>query len=133
MEDPQIQARREARWNMILQRLEIGDSWVDRGLRPLAQLAREDPDLGRLFPFKSLWRLCFSRCSDYPFTNDCPCIGVDREGAYFVAPAPYDWDEDGNLRASPDWVDATDATHAIALAVAGLPPNVGELWVGPDR
>jgi hypothetical protein len=77
-----IRTRRDREWNSMLRYLEKGNSWVTSGLLPVALLARDHPRLGLLFPFQSVNRLCFSRCSDFPYTNDCPCIGVDRKGAF---------------------------------------------------
>lgn len=51
-------------------------------LHPFIQIAIEDEILGKLFPFTSLSRLCFSRCTGYPYTYDlpivCPVWGKDN-------------------------------------------------------
>jgi Family of unknown function (DUF6193) len=43
-------------------------------LKPFVDLAIEDEILSKLFPFTSLNRLCFSRCTGYPYTYDTPII-----------------------------------------------------------
>lgn len=56
-------------WNYILQdqdRAEIKD---------FVKLAIKDNVLNKLFPFTSLYTLCFSRCTGYPYdTNDLPNV-----------------------------------------------------------
>jgi len=41
-------------------------------LNQLIDLAIKDEHLSKLFPFTSLNRLCFSRCTGYPYTHDTP-------------------------------------------------------------
>jgi hypothetical protein len=48
------------------------DSWVGVALRPVVESAFAAPELRALFPFISMNRLCFSRCTQFPFTDDCP-------------------------------------------------------------
>ena len=59
----------EYTWNCILQdksRAEIHD---------FVTLAIKDEVLSKLFPFTSLYTLCFSRCTGYPYdTNDLPNV-----------------------------------------------------------
>lgn len=38
------------------------------------QVAQATPKLRQLFPFTSMWNFCFSRCTHYPFTRDCPHV-----------------------------------------------------------
>jgi hypothetical protein len=52
----------EYTWNLILQdRAEIND---------FVKLAIKDNVLNKLFPFTSLYTLCFSRCTGYPYDTD---------------------------------------------------------------
>jgi hypothetical protein len=109
--------------------MEASESWVDRGLLPVAMLAHRDPRLGRLFPFTALFFLCFSRSSDHPFTNDCPAIGVDRDGIYRVMatayPIPF---PDGDWPAISG--ELSDPQEAIAIASRALPPSASIVWIG---
>ena len=41
-------------------------------LVPLITQAMEDPILGKLTPYTSHDRLCLSRCTDFPYSYDCP-------------------------------------------------------------
>jgi hypothetical protein len=56
-------------WNLILQdeyRAELND---------FVKIAIKDEVLNKLFPFTSLYTLCFSRCTGYPYdTNDLPNV-----------------------------------------------------------
>jgi len=54
----------EQTWNNILQ----DESRAD--LRDFIQLAINDNVLNKLFPFTSLYTLCFSRCTGYPYDTD---------------------------------------------------------------
>ncbi len=110
--------------------LEQSDSVYYRGLLPVARLAHAEDRFRHLFPFTSVNRLCFSRCSEFPYTTDCPCIGVDRRGNYGVDRYPFPklgWDE-----SDPDQTigDAADAADAVAIALAALPANAVDIWVG---
>lgn len=112
-----------ARWQAELERVATGDSWVERSLAPVVAAAASDPDLGALFPFTSLNRLCFSRCSTYPYTFDCPCIAVHR-GGYAVLSAWAVGDEPAPVLAETD-----DAAEAVSIAVAHLPDD-RTVWLG---
>jgi hypothetical protein len=54
----------EFAWNYILQ----SDSKT--GLHEFVKLAIKDEFLSKLFPFTSLYTLCFSKCTGYPFDSD---------------------------------------------------------------
>ena len=58
----------EYTWNLILN----DNSRAD--IRSVVELAINDPVLSKLFPFTSLTRLCFSRCTRYPYTHDTPIV-----------------------------------------------------------
>jgi hypothetical protein len=124
-----LRVRRDNEWASMVRHLEASESWVNSGLLPVARIARTHPRFQLLFPFLSLNQLCFSRCSDGPYTNDCPCIGVDRRGVYGVTAFPYflgSPDEDPR----PELALPTDANHAIEIAAAALPPDADDVWLG---
>ena len=43
-------------------------------LKEFIEIAKQDKVIGKLFPFTSLMRLCFSRCTGYPYTYDTPIV-----------------------------------------------------------
>ncbi|RCS44744.1 hypothetical protein DTL42_17655 [Bremerella cremea] len=51
-------------------------------LRELFRLAAAVPKLRQLFPFTSLHRLCFSRCTGYPYVCDLPYLCPCEDGTY---------------------------------------------------
>ena len=95
---------------------------ADHSLPRLIATARERPQLRQLFPFTSLYRLCFSRTTGYPFTNDCPSVAPIGDGRFRVyAETSIHSDEvigEGNLE------------EALDLLVANLPPNCGPAVMG---
>jgi hypothetical protein len=52
-------------WNCLL----LDDSL---GLSEFIKLASKDEILSKLFPFTSLYTLCFSRCTGYPYVSYQP-------------------------------------------------------------
>ena len=138
MDSDELVRRRTAGWQRLLERLarEEAESWIARGLLPVLQAARVDPSLGRLFPFQSLMSLCFSRCSDWPYTNDCPAIGAARDGTYDVMAFAY---PKPDLEGPPPPLvgQAANATEAVAIASAALTPPMPSVWIGtadkPDQ
>ena len=101
---------------------EVEDRWrlyLDHvGFPELAAIVAEAatrPELRRLFPYTSLNRLCFSRCTGYPFTRDTPHIEPTARGVYNVRSA------DGRL------LGHGDAKAAADLLVANLRPNCAAL------
>jgi hypothetical protein len=40
--------------------------------------AFKNNEIRKLFPFMSLNRFCFSRCTGYPYTTDCPYVYVEK-------------------------------------------------------
>lgn len=121
--DDALEAELRGRWQQQLDRAATGDTWVDQSLEPVVAAAATDPDLRRLFPFKSLNRLCFSRCSAYPYTLDCPCIAAGR-GRYVVLSTSAVGDEPAPVLAETD-----DASQAVANVVAHL-PDERTVWIG---
>jgi len=53
-------------------RIQSDDS--KKELRAFVEIAVKDEILGKLFPFTSLYTLCFSRCTGYPYTYDTPTV-----------------------------------------------------------
>ena len=87
---------------------------------PLVQEAMKTRQLRLLRPFiAKLWAytnrhgLCFSRCTGYPFSGDCPYIVPLGSGRYEV------------ILPSREIVGEGDAQEAVALAVQHLPPGCG--------
>lgn len=100
-------------------------------LAPLLEKAMEVPVLRRLFPFTSLSSLCFSRCTGYPFSGDCPSVCpssraimqgylTPEQRAALVPEKPYTVaDSKGHF------LGEGDAAEAVELIVKHLPPNCG--------
>ena len=74
--------------------------------------AAKRPELRQLRPFTSLFTLCFSRTTGYPFTRDCPHAEPTGKDLYRVTSA------DGSVL-----LDGADAVQAVDALVAALPPN----------
>jgi hypothetical protein len=56
------------------------------GLKEFIDLASKDDLLNKLFPFTSLYTLCFSKCTGFPFdTNDLPNV-TPIEYIHFALP-----------------------------------------------
>lgn len=53
-------------------RLQMDESRTE--LKAFVDVAIRDALLSRLFPFTSLFTLCFSRCTGYPYTYDTPTV-----------------------------------------------------------
>jgi hypothetical protein len=53
-------------------------------LNAVVSAASNRPELRRLFPYTSLNRLCFSRCTGYPFTRDTPVVAPAGPEGYRV-------------------------------------------------
>jgi hypothetical protein len=95
----------------------------------VAGAALAHPRLGLLFPFTSLNRLCFSRCSRYPFTNDCPCIVVGGSlEPYVVCRKPYE----PGLRPGVVVGETTSLDEALEIAAAALPLTAAHVWLGSN-
>lgn len=68
----------EFTWNFLVAE---GDSL---GLKEFVNLASNNEILNKLFPFTSLYTLCFSRCTGYPYdTKDLPSV-TPVEYAHFA-------------------------------------------------
>jgi hypothetical protein len=95
----------EDRWRIYLDHVGFAE------LVPIVREAATRPELRRLFPYTSLDRLCFSRCTGYPFTRDTPHIEPVAHGVYNVR------SPSGRL------LGHGDAKMAADVLVANLPPN----------
>jgi hypothetical protein len=121
--DEDVAAALRSAWAHELERIAAGSTWVDKSLRPILAAAADDPDLRSLFPFTSMNRLCFSRCSAYPYTFDCPCIAADR-GHYSVLATWAVSDEP-----APILAEADEAAEAVSVVVRHLPDD-RRVWIG---
>jgi len=121
--DEQTQ-RRERAWTEVAKHAAKDKPWLRDLLLPLVEAAKETPELAVLFPFTSMNRLCFSRCSDYPFTLDCPCVAVGRNG-YVVQPTwAVSEEQDAPLLGTTD-----DLASVLRVVVEHLPSD-RSTWIG---
>ena len=102
----------EVRWQKYLANLEDPDIQL-KPLVDFIQAAADEPVLRKLFPFTSMYWFCFSRCTGYPYTNDCPTVTGDSPGTYIVE--YRDGRKFGGL----------DADAAVRAVIAGLPEDCG--------
>jgi hypothetical protein len=99
----------EIRWREYL--ASLGETFPE--LTAFVDAAAAEPKLRQLFPFTSMNRFCFSRCTGYPFTGDTPYV------------VPLGRDEYEVISPSGESLGRGNAADAVALAVAALPPNCG--------
>jgi hypothetical protein len=97
------------RWQEYL--ASLGESFPE--LMAFVAAAAAEPKLRQLFPFTSMNRFCFSRCTGYPFTLDTPHV------------VPLGRDQYEVISSSGESLGRGNAEDAVALAVAALPPNCG--------
>ncbi len=83
--------------------------------------AAAEPKLRQLFPFMSVNRFCFSRCTGYPFSRDTPQV------------IPLGHDQYEVTGSSGESLGKGNAANAVALAVAALPPNCGPAVPGTAK
>ena len=120
----ELESRLEAAWEFLLASYaELQGQWGTM-YQPLGRAAFARQELRRLFPFTSHYRLCFSRCSEYPYTIDCPAVDASEQG----------------YRVAASWVvsdpmppalcdDLTDPEEAIQVVVDHLPAD-RSVWLG---
>jgi hypothetical protein len=89
-------------------------------LLPLLHLARNVPALRQLFPFTSVWTLCFSRCTVYPYSADCPSATPNGDTSYTVRDAAGTVIGTGLVK------------EAVDMLVHSLPPGCGPAVKGSD-
>jgi hypothetical protein len=99
----------EMRWRQYL--ASLGERFPE--LTAFVAAAAADPKLRQLFPYTSMSRFCFSRCTGYPFTLDTPHV------------VPLGRDEYEVISSSGESLGRGNAADAVVLAVAALPPNCG--------
>src|SRR6185369_3048239 len=58
----------DAQWDQLTDEAALDD--VHLSLQSLIAAARSDAALAKLYPFVSMGRLCFSRCTDFPYYVD---------------------------------------------------------------
>ena len=104
----------EHRWTQYLE--SIDDMIPQLSLLMLA--AAQRPALRQLFPYTSVHRLCFSRCTGFPYTGDCPMITPNRDGTFIVE--------------TPDGMKSPPlaADEAADWAAQHLPPGAGPAIAG---
>lgn len=87
-------------------------------LKAVVWAASARPELRRLFPFTSLNRLCFSRCTGYPFTRDTPVVVPSGGGRYRVVSS-----------AGKD-LGSGSVEEALDIVIKHLPPGCGPAVAG---
>lgn len=102
----------EERWRSYIEDIGFPE------LVSFVKAASQRPQLRQLFPYTSLNRFCFSRCTGYPFTGDTPFVRPLKEGQYEV------------VSASDKVLGRGNAEEAAELVVANLPPNCGPAVAG---
>lgn len=105
----------EYTWNSIL-----NDSSRTE-IRSFVELAIIDNVLSKLFPFTSLMRLCFSRCTGYPYTFDTPMVIPVSENIYEVR------------LSNNDIVGIGTATDALKMVKENLPLDIQPAIVGTAK
>jgi hypothetical protein len=115
--DPQAQGFEEGR--------EVHERWrsyLDRPPAPelgaVIRAAAVRPELRMLFPFTSMHFLCFSRCTGYPYTADCPVIAPAGNGRYSV------------MLPNGTTSSRLVAEDAVRFATANLPAGCGPALPG---
>lgn len=84
-----------------------------RELMPFIRLAARQPALRGLFPYTSHSTFCFSRCTGYPFSYDCPHVTPDTNGHVTVG------------KHGGQTLGTGDAAVAVSLVLENLPANCG--------
>jgi len=101
----------EVRWQGYLARA----STKPGELAPFVTAAARRPELRQLMPYTSMFQLCFSRCTGFPFTQDTPRVQPVRGGSGFEVVAPIT----GAI------LGRGDAEEAVELVLRHLPPGIG--------
>jgi len=114
----------EHMWNQFLEN-------GSEELKPFIQLAIDDEVVNKLFPFTSLFTLCFSRCTGYPY---------DSKGLPSVTTKTNSWtlpkrdnlkgksDSDSSIfivtKNKTEYIGEGSANDALRLVKEHLPPNI---------
>jgi hypothetical protein len=98
-----------ARWHWMHVRDRIANSSdVLAGLRDLIEALASNPVATKFYTYSSLYRLCFSASSHYPWVNDgLPVVARDRNGDYLVGETRCD------LRAAFDLIEKTLVAYPV--------------------
>lgn len=99
----------EERWISYLGT--IADDFPE--LKKFVASAAQAPQLRQLFPYTSMNRFCFSRCTGSPYTSDTPIVEPQQDGQYVVRAC------DGTV------IGKGAASDAVQLVIANLPSNCG--------
>lgn len=94
-------------WNLILNDPHRAD------IKEFVALAMKDDALSKLFPFTSLYTLCFSKCTGYPYScEDLPTVSPKGNGLFVVRNFNNSIIGEGN------------AVEALHLVKSNLPKNI---------
>lgn len=106
----------EERWNRYQE--SIAEEHPD--LIAFFEVASRTPKLRELYPFTSMYYFCFSRCTHYPFTNDCPVVKplYDNQNRKTI-PNRYE------VHLNEKILRAGNAQEAVQLVLDHLPDNCG--------
>jgi hypothetical protein len=119
----------ERKWQSLLSHVR-SDKYKSE-LLPLVEKAIEVPVLRRLFPFTSLSALCFSRCTGFPYSHDCPSACPSNRAILQGYMTPEQRAAIGSTKlytvadSKGQFIGQGDALEAIDLIVRHLPPNCG--------
>lgn len=109
-----------AQWSDITERAAASSSSL--ALKPLVEAAQKNKVLFELFPFLSMGRLCFSRCTDFPYYVDIVISPTDPvEDIYAVE----------TTLGEGGWADTKviarvkKASAAVEMATSLLPKGYG--------
>lgn len=84
------------------------------------EIAKNTQVLRMLFPYTSLNMFCFSRCTGYPYSNDCPCvIPVFTDKGSVAKPSRY------KVCLRQINLGEGDANEAAQLVLRNLPKDIG--------
>jgi len=97
----------------IREEIELSHPLLRELLGMVVEAARH-PELRRLLPFRSLFSLCFSRTTGYPYTRDCPVACPIAQETFRVM-----------LMDGKTILGHGHAAQAANILVANLPPNCG--------
>ena len=117
---PRISAHKvvDARWAKY--DTHLADDPLGLNLLDFYQVAKATPELRQLFPFTSMWNLCFSRCTHYPFTRDCPHVRAKQKfKSHAVVPGYYE------VFLRERYLGEGPAVIAARIVVRYLPRNCG--------
>ncbi|GAO41392.1 DUF6193 family natural product biosynthesis protein [Flavihumibacter petaseus] len=107
------------------------------GLKEFIGVASQDNTLNKLFPFTSLYTMCFSRCTGFPYdTNNLPNVTL-LEYAHFILPKnEAEYSKIQHTKATGDsqiyvvtlnmnkYLGKGNASEALQLVLENLPNNI---------